>query len=228
MQGDIVQRLHRLLAVPLFGIYRGRNLFLQLSGIFLTILLVFSGIDWNFYRWISENDVLVRAGFFAALIGMFLPIVLPAILAVYGLITGRAWVKILAIALVQAAALSVLVSGSYKAFTGRAAPEYSFSLVGAPLHATDSDITRTWDFGFMNAGIFDGWPSGHTTTAFATATVLAALVRRRSIQTLAFIYALYIGLGVGVTIHWLSDAVAGMFLGIAIGRSAAATWKGGK
>jgi len=72
----------------------------------------------------------------------------------------------------------------------------------------------------MNRGIFDGWPSGHTTNAFAMATTLIELYPHNTkLKWWARTYAVLIGWGVSTNIHWLSDAVAGALIGYAIGKT---------
>ena len=72
----------------------------------------------------------------------------------------------------------------------------------------------------MERGVFDGWPSGHTTVAFAMSVAfLYVLPRNKKWQIFFLAYAVYIGLGVGVTIHWISDAFAGALIGTAVGRA---------
>ena len=66
--------------------------------------------------------------------------------------------------------------------------------------------------------MFWGWPSSHITIAFAMAvTVFTLFPKHRWLGWLAIAYALYIGFGVSVTIHWCSDFVAGAILGAVIG-----------
>jgi membrane-associated phospholipid phosphatase len=66
--------------------------------------------------------------------------------------------------------------------------------------------------------MFWGWPSSHTTIAFAmAATVFTLFPKQRWLGWLAMAYAFYIGLGVSMTIHWCSDFMAGAILGTVIG-----------
>ena len=114
-------------------------------------------------------------------------------------------------AVAQAAIISLIVSSLYKAFTGRLPPEMFDEL-------SVTDISNGFQFGFMRGGIFNGWPSGHTTTAFAMAVCLMILYpEKKRIGYLALAYALYVGFGISTNIHWLSDFIAGILVGIAIG-----------
>ena len=71
----------------------------------------------------------------------------------------------------------------------------------------------------MKGGIFWGWPSSHTTIAFAMSVCLITLIpKSRPILILALVYAFYVGLSVSVSIHWLSEFVAGAIIGSVIGK----------
>jgi membrane-associated phospholipid phosphatase len=132
----------------------------------------------------------------------------PLVLILSGFITGRARLGLTGWALGQAALLGSLLSSTYKAFTGRVHPE----------HFIGADLSHEFRFGWLRGGVFWGWPSSHTTIAFAMAvTVCTLFPQRRRWTWPALAYAGYIGLGVSMTIHWFSDFVAGAILGTIIG-----------
>ena len=114
-----------------------------------------------------------------------------------------------AYAISQAAILGLGISSFYKIFSGRQGP---------PHFLTSLNTSELFRFGFLRGGAFQGWPSSHTTVAFAvSATLFALYPEKKFLKYWVFIYALYIGIGVSVNIHWFSDFVAGSFLGIMIG-----------
>src|SRR5213079_1034061 len=90
-------------------------------------------------------------------IGGLLPIILPLGLLALGSLTGRARTRLFGWAVGQAEVIGGLIAAAYKAITGRAHPSH---LVGA-------DLSHTFRFGFLRGGVFWGWPSSHTTIAFA-------------------------------------------------------------
>ena len=101
-----------------------------------------------------------------------------------------------------------LISSAYKAITGRA----------HPAHVVGADISHVFQFGFLRGGVFWGWPSSHTTIAFAMAvTVFTLFPKQRWLGMAAILYAFYVGIGVSMTIHWFSDFVAGAIIGSVIG-----------
>ena len=88
------------------------------------------------------------------------------------------------------------------------------------------DISREFHFGFLERGVFWGWPSSHTAVAFAMTAVLWILFPKRPlIWFFAIAYAFYVGIGVSVTIHWFSDFVAGAIIGSVIGITVARTYE---
>ena len=191
------------------GCFKGRLILWHLLAIVLTVILVTSNFDWTYFS--STRSPQIRSLAFPAVhIGGELPIVLPVILIVIG-INGRdsRYIRFAA-ALAQAAIIGSLISSTYKAFTGRAYPDLRGEI--------GSDISHDFRFGFWRGGAFWGWPSSHTTIAFSMAlTIFMLTPKQRWVGCVAIIYALYVGLGVSVTIHWFSDFVAGAIIGSVIG-----------
>jgi membrane-associated phospholipid phosphatase len=171
-------------------------------AVVLTYIIVASGFDWWYYT--HTRDAMLQSWLFpAAVIGGLLPILLPIILFL-------AKKKNAAFAVAQAAIISLFISSFYKIFTGRIPPPFrSQSLV---------DISRQFNFGFLRDGMFWGWPSSHTTVAFAVAVTLFILYRHKPLVAYsALLVALYIGIGVSTNIHWFSEFVAGAIIGSVIG-----------
>ncbi len=111
----------------------------------------------------------------------------------------------------QAALIGLLSSTIYKILSGRVPPPIFLS--GDLL-----DTSREFRFGVLRGGAIWGWPSSHTTVAFSMAIAFSILYpQNRLLKYVAFLYALYIGFGVSVSIHWLSDFVAGAIIGTVIG-----------
>jgi membrane-associated phospholipid phosphatase len=191
----------------ILGCFQGRMILWHLLFIALTFICVTSGFDW-FYFCSTRSPVLREWMFPSAPIGGLVPLALPLILILSGFITSHARLALTGWALGQAALIGSLLSSTYKAFTGRVHPE----------HFIGADISHDFRFGWLRGGVFWGWPSSHTTIAFAMAvTVFTLFPKQRWLGWLAIAYALYIGLGVSMTIHWCSDFVAGAVLGTVIG-----------
>jgi len=187
--------------------FKGRMLIWHLAAIILTLALVASGLDWQYFLW--TRSPILRSWLFPAVpIGGLLPIVLPLALLVVGGVARSARTRLIAWAIIQAEVIGGILAAGYKAITGRA----------HPAHGVGADLSQVFRFGLLRGGVFWGWPSSHTTVAFAMAvTVFRLFPRQKWLGYLAITYAFYIGLGVSMTIHWLSDFIAGALIGTVVG-----------
>ncbi len=188
------------------SLYKGKNLLWQALAVFLTYVIVASGLDWSYF--VATRGIPWSVVMPAAALGGIVPILLPLALAAWGAASKKAWISSVGWTLGQAALLGWVVSSVYKAFTGRIPPD-----MGGPL----VDVSHGFQLGFMRGGIFWGWPSSHATVAFAMGAALYALFPGKKWRWIGLIWALYVGLSVSVSIHWLSEFVAGAIIGTAIG-----------
>jgi len=192
----------------------GRSTIFHFGAIISTYILVITGFDWRYFDFFSSEPKIRLFLFPAIIIGGFLPLFLPLTLVIIGYLkkSSLKYLHILntGFALGQAAILGWFISSFYKALTGRVHPIIDSAMA--------IDLSEKFQFGFMRGGIFWGWPSGHTTVAFAMAiTVLILYPRKKWMRYLAIIYALYIGIGVSSSVHWFSDFLAGALIGTTIG-----------
>jgi membrane-associated phospholipid phosphatase len=208
--------LHRL-PRNLLAIFTGRNLLWHALAIGLTMAIVMTGLDWSYYLATRGQAIqsLVRP---AIVVGTILPVLGTLIILILGEVRKNRRLVTTAWALGQAALLGYLISCCYKAFTGRMPPPFRGFRMSAVNDGSLVDSSHGFQFGFLKGGIFWGWPSSHTTVAFAMAACLIALYpKNRLLIFLASLYALYIGLSVSVSIHWLSEFVAGAIIGSVVG-----------
>ena len=208
--------LHRL-PRNLLASFTGRNLLWHALAIGLTIAIVMSGLDWSYYLATRGKMIqsLVRP---AIVMGTFIPVLGPLLILMIGEVCKNRRLITTAWALGQAALLGYLISCCYKAFTGRLPPPFHGFRMSAMNEGSLVDSSHGFQFGFLKGGIFWGWPSSHTTVAFAMAACLIALYpKNRLLVISAALYAFYIGLSVSVSIHWLSEFVAGAIIGSVIG-----------
>jgi membrane-associated phospholipid phosphatase len=191
--------------------FKGYNLLWHFLAIVLTYIIVTSGFDW--YYFISTQKPVLRTFLFPAVrLGMILPTVVPLILLAIGVLRKDLKIKNTAFALGQAALLGLAISSVYKAFTGRIPPPHFFS------HGALVDTSHGFRFGFLRGGMFWGWPSSHTTVAFAMAVALWKLYpENKLVRYAAILYAFYVGIGVSIRIHWFSEFLAGAIIGSVIG-----------
>ncbi len=186
-----------------------KNFIFQIIAIISTIIIVKSGFDW--YYFLNTRNPIIFYGFFpAVMFGGILPIVIPLFLLISGKISQKRNIFISGVAMTQSAITGSFISSLYKAFTGRIQPTFFNTAV---------DISHQFNFGFLKHGIFWGWPSSHTTIAFAMSVCLIMLFpKNKFIKIIAVLYAFYVGFGVSISIHWFSDFIAGAILGSIIGR----------
>ncbi|HTY88294.1 MAG TPA: phosphatase PAP2 family protein [Candidatus Acidoferrum sp.] len=191
------------------GCFKGWMIVCHLVAIALTVILVLSGFDWNWF--VATHSPALRAWMWPAVgIGGLVPLVLPLYLLISGVIVKNARRKWTGWAIGQAELIGALIAATGKAFTGRAHPTMA--------HGIGPDYSHVFRFGWMRGGIFWGWPSSHTTIAFAMAvTVFMLFPKQRWLGCIAICYGLYVGIGVSMTIHWFSDFVAGAIVGSVIG-----------
>lgn len=199
-------------------VFSGRNLLYHLLAIVLTYLIVETGLDWAYYR-STRAEFLSELAFPAILLGTAIPILGTLAILSFGAILKNRRLISLAWALGQSALLGYLVSIAYKAWTGRIPPPFRGFKMSAQNLNSVTDTSHGFQLGFMKGGIFWGWPSSHTTVAFAMSVCLIMLFpKSRPILIGALIYAFYVGLSVSVSIHWLSEFVAGAIIGSVVGK----------
>jgi len=193
------------------NIFLGRNLLWHFLAIALTYIFVASGFDWIYFQ--ATRSVTLQNFFWpAVLAGAFIPLFGILTLYLVSSVLKREKLVAISLALGQAALFGLLTSDFYKFFTGRPGPPDVFGNVIA------TNTSHVFRFGILQGGIFFGWPSSHTTVAFAMAICLLTLFpKNKWVRFVALTYALYVGIGVSLTIHWFSDFVAGVIFGSVIG-----------
>lgn len=74
---------------------------------------------------------------------------------------------------------------------------------------------------------FNSFPSGHTMTAFATATFLAFIVQRKEWSIILLLYAVMVGISrMYLNQHFLVDVVAGSIIGVIVSAIFCITMRG--
>jgi membrane-associated phospholipid phosphatase len=195
------------LFVNLKAIYFWPNTIWHLVLFGLTFLSLFSGFDWQYS--LVTRGINMWFWLVAGVVGGLLPILLPFVLYAVGQIIKERDIKITALALGQAVILGSFTSSLYKAFTGRIPPDLT-NIV--------TDISHGFRFGFWEGGIFWGWPSSHTTIAFAMAVTFLVMYPKKTVMKyFVLLYAAYIGFGASIGFHWFSEVVGGVVLGSIVG-----------
>lgn len=205
-----MKKLFTALPQTLLTIFQGRNLILILIAMVLTLVIVVTGLDAWWFGYFRNGTI---ENFFslAGIVGFFVPVLLWVILLIVGLIKKNNRTITAAWMTGQAGVLGWVLSSLFKVFTGRIPPPHD-------LLANLADLSHVFQFGIYRGGIFWGWPSSHTATAFAMSIALGVFYKDKPwVKYLAIVYAAYIGLGASMSFHWLSDVVAGVILGSVVG-----------
>jgi hypothetical protein len=201
----------------------GANLALHIGGIGATPLLVATGVDtkvhnvWVDHQGFSPYTVPGVVG------GYFAPLLLGTGLAGYAVVANSPRTSLAANAVLQSLLLSFTYQTVLKTVTGRKAP--------ASVHYDDNQASRQFQFGFLRNGIDYGWPSGLLLTNTAAFVSLAYVYRDSwllRIAGAATIGYLFISAPAheGARLCWFSDAVAGLAMGVAIGRGVGSSLTG--
>jgi membrane-associated phospholipid phosphatase len=191
-----------------FTYHYGLNYFLAGA---CTYAIVNSGLDWEWHRNVIDHRWLRESGFVSVRGGPVVAYTVPSALYLYGLLNKNSNIQVTGLALGQAALLGIGVSCTIKVFKGRVSPDNLTNM---------NNYSNEFRFGLLRGGISEGWPSSHTTVAFAMATTLIELYPdNTAIKIGALTYASLIGLGVSMNVHWSSDVVAGALIGYSIGKT---------
>jgi membrane-associated phospholipid phosphatase len=177
--------------------------------------MIESGFDWEVHEFARKNQWLPRTGFLSVRAGHLIPMIVPAGLFLYGEFWDNNDFVVSSLALGQSIILSYIVVSGLKAITGRKGPD-----IRGEENNPVPDYSKDFKWGFFERGVFDGWPSGHTTTAFAMAfTLIGLFPENTTLSIFSLSYASLIGLGISTNIHWFSDFFAGALIGYTIGNS---------
>ncbi|MBI3072654.1 MAG: phosphatase PAP2 family protein [Deltaproteobacteria bacterium] len=205
--------------------FTGWNIALHAGSIASTALLAATPADSKTNDFFQRHDPLGTAfGDTAFIVGLFWHLGIGLGIYVSGLTRADEETIGAGAAAIQAVGTTVLITTAQKFFSGRRAPirtRCGLLCEGSFPRTTDSLDFR---FDFWTSGFREGrfyWPSGHTATAFAFVSALAAYFPKRAwIRWAGYTVAALIGLGmISGASHWLSDVVAGAMIGHAIGWS---------
>ncbi len=197
--------------------FMGWNALFMAGGVGATVCLVNTGADAKINDF-AANDLNGTAsnvyGVPAALLGAVVPVVIPSVL--YCTADEDDYETIgAAAASGQSVIVAFTMNSLMKAVSGRVPP-------AREERGDTASRSRAFHVGFMNEGVFDGWPSGHSMVNMALASTLANYYPEKTwLQAASYGYALYIisavFLGLEGNMHWFSDGVAGGLMGYAVG-----------
>lgn len=176
-----------------------------------------SGLDWRWRNFSYEHQDLAYASLCTLYLGYAVPIITPAALYLGGMYIKNEKLQLTGLALVQALAITCSTQSILKFTTGRSSPGILWEYGHMPDTRTDD---FSGEFNWFNREIVVGWPSGHTANAFAAAAVISEMYPDNlALKIGAFSYAAFIGIGVSISVHWVSEVFAGALIGYAAGKT---------
>lgn len=195
--------------------FKGKNVYLHLTAIASTALLVTTNLDFNVEHFFNENP---EYGSWARPIlytGEFLPLAAGGGLFAYAKIRNDDEALGASFAVLQASLIEVMYNSALKAITGRPNPDWRDN-------EDMEGLSKTFRFGFLRGGIYWGWPSGHTATTMAVVSALTNYYPDKTwLKVAGFSWVAYTMFGVSSVnrggMHWFSDAVAGALMSYAVG-----------
>jgi len=191
-----------------------------------TVLMIHTGLDWQWNRLAYNNEWMPRTGYFANITGYAVPVALPVAVYLSGIFRKDPKLQITGMALTQALAITAVYQTALKIITAREWP----GITNGWDSPSSKRSTRTDDysdeFHWFSLDTIGGWPSGHTAHAFAAAAVLSQIYRDKiALKVIAYSYASVMGLLMSIYDHWASDVVAGALIGYAIGATVGRSYR---
>jgi membrane-associated phospholipid phosphatase len=188
--------------------------------------LIETGAHWHWRNITYENDWLVKTGIPLLAAGYFIPAITPLTLYITGRFTEDIKLQTTASALTQALILTLAVQTPLKMITGREPPDVISEIWFEPQTRNDSTDDFSGKFNWFNMNANDGWPSGHTATAFSAAAVIAEIYHDKPwLKAGVYTYAALMGFSVAANVHWVSEFFAGALIGYAIGKTVGKSYR---
>jgi membrane-associated phospholipid phosphatase len=181
-----------------------------------------SGADWKWNRFAYNNSGLACAGYPALYAGAVVPAAAPILFYMIGRNTENKKLQLAGLAMTQSLMLTLGFTSAMKLVSGRATP----GLINDFNHERRSGPDFSGEFNWFSTNFFDGWPSGHTATAFSAAAALTEIYDAVPVKISAYAYALLVGLSVSLNVHWASEVFAGALIGYAVGKTVGRSFSG--
>ena len=182
--------------------------------------LIETGLDWKWRNTVYNNTWLANMGLPLSYAGYPVPVIVPISLYLAGNYRSDRKMQIAGLATAQALMLAQITQISLKMITGRSMPGIFSDLPLAPRHKRDErQEDFSGEFAWFSFDFHEGWPSGHTASAFSAAAVLGEIYYDKPLVKYgAYTWAVLVGVSVTLTGHWVSDTLAGALMGYAAGK----------
>jgi membrane-associated phospholipid phosphatase len=195
--------------------FKGNNLYLHLAGVASTAILVTSNTDYYVEKFFNEHEQYGEIGFPIIRMSLYFPFIIGGSLYAYGKMAPDEEAVGASFAVLQSSVIAFMYNSLLKAITGRPHPDWRNS-------DDMKGLSKTFRFGFMQGGIFWGWPSGHTSSTMVVVSALTNFYPEKTwLKIAGYGYVAYMMFAVSSLgrggMHWFSDAVAAAFMAYAIG-----------
>jgi membrane-associated phospholipid phosphatase len=187
------------------------------AGTFAALTLVDKPIQQRALRWRTENGTVRNISSQVTEFGGLYEGYTLAAIGLYGIVFKKRKMQTTALLATQAYIVGATVMQTVKYVTGRTRPSYySPNTIATPTFLGPFNEMRD----YRGRRISSSFPSGHTTVAFAAATVFAREYSdRKWVPIVAYTAASLVGISrVTENKHWTSDVVIGAALGYLTGR----------
>lgn len=203
------------------GSFQDESKWFQLTALLSTPALIYSGADTKVHNMGVRNSWADPYTIPAVWGGYLAPLTLGVGFWGYGMISPEGEAARIGSIVLQSTLLSFSYQSALKIITGRQNPD--------TIEYAEDQASKKFRFGFNKGGIDWGWPSGlmmiNTSSLIALNTVYTDNL---ALQIGSSLWLGYVFLSNPVheagSLAWLSDAVAGTLMGIAIGRSVGKTF----
>ncbi|OHD65391.1 MAG: hypothetical protein A2176_15670 [Spirochaetes bacterium RBG_13_51_14] len=147
-------------------------------------------------------------------------LMISAPLYLYGYFNKNIEAQGAAFSILQSTLISIVYATITKAITGRPYPDEKW-------YSDMRHESTVFRFGFLRGGVFYGWPGGHVMITTATmASLMSYYPDKWWIKIAGVLLITYTILGITVHQgHWMSDNIAGMFMGYAIGSTVGTSFR---
>jgi membrane-associated phospholipid phosphatase len=203
------------LGANILNSFKGDNVYLHLTAVAATALIVTTGTDYQVEHYFNEHADYGQWAKPILYTGELLPFAAGGGLLAYAEIADDNEALGASFAVLQASLIEFLYNSALKAVTGRPNPAW--------WNNQDMEgLSKTFRFGFLRGGMFWGWPSGHTAATMAVVSALTNYYPDATwLKIVGYSWVAYTMYGVSSVnrggMHWFSDAVAGALMSYAIG-----------
>ncbi len=196
----------------LFDIFIGPNTLLHLGAAATTVVMVHE--DWDYLIYKRAQSYRKYQRYFNPTIytGAMSWLVIATPMLIYGLVEDKPETVGGAYAILQSTLIGITYSTILKGLTGRPGPDVKW-------YTDVRGQSRTFRFGYLRGGVFNGWPGGHVmNTTLTMVSLMSYYPDKWWLKVVGFLIIAYTMVGMVMTKgHWMSDNIAGFLMGYAIG-----------